>query len=236
MSSLTKKLAVFALVLLGLGITSLLLPVVPMLRHVCTWVGNLGPIGVLIIALLLAAGSLVFLPASPFVIGASAVFGFPLGLAGSLVGVTLGAAFGFLLARWFLRKDLSEHLRKREVFRAIDLAIERDGWKIVILLRLCPIPFGLANYLYGLTSVHFRAYLVATILGSLPSLCLFSHLGSVGRAELEALSSGHLGQGQGQIALLAISGLATLAALILLPKFAKKAVEKYARVSVTSEI
>ena len=60
-------------------------------------------------------------------------------------GIALGAAGGFCLSRWFLRKDISAQFRKHATFRAIDIAIEKEGWKIVILLRLCPIPFGLGK-------------------------------------------------------------------------------------------
>jgi uncharacterized membrane protein YdjX (TVP38/TMEM64 family) len=140
----------------------------------------------------------------------------------------LGASGGFCLSRWFLRRDVADQLRKNATFRAIDLAVEKEGWKIVILLRLCPIPFGLANYLYGLTAVHFRSYLAATLLGSLPSLLLFCQLGAAGKKSLNALSEGHLGQSSGELVLLALSGLATLTAIILIPRFAHRAIKKYA--------
>ncbi|HEX3445098.1 MAG TPA: VTT domain-containing protein, partial [Chthoniobacterales bacterium] len=151
MASLTKKLIIATAFLIGLAIASCFFPVIPALRNLCSWVGALGPMGIFLVALLLGIGSLIFLPASPFIIAGSAVFGFPLGLVGALTGIALGAAGGFCLSRWFLRKEISAHFRKHATFRAIDMAIEKEGWKIVILLRLCPIPFGLANYLYGLT-------------------------------------------------------------------------------------
>lgn len=234
MASLTKKLTLAIAFLLGLAIASYFFPVVPALRNLCSWVGGLGPMGVFLVALFLGIGSLLFLPASPFIIAGAAVFGFPLGLAGALVGVALGAAGGFCLSRWFLRKDISEHFRKHATFRAIDMAIEKEGWKIVILLRLCPIPFGLANYLYGLTAVHFRPYLIATLLGGLPSTLLFCQLGSAGKAGLDALSSGHLGQSTAELVELGLSMVATVFAIVLIPLFARRAVAKYTQVSLPS--
>ena len=220
--------------LIGLAIASYFFPVVPILQNLCSWVGGLGPLGVFLVALLLGIGSLFFLPASPFIIAGSAVFGFPLGVVGALTGVALGAGGGFCLSRWFLRKEISAHLRKHATFRAIDTAIEKEGWKIVILLRLCPIPFGLANYLYGLTAVRFRAYMIATMLGSLPSLLLFCQLGSAGKAGLDALSSGHIGHSGGGLVVLGLEMAATVCAIVLLPLFARKAVAKYAQVSLPS--
>jgi len=220
--------------LIGLAIASYFFPVVPILQNLCSWVGGLGPLGVFLVALLLGIGSLFFLPASPFIIAGSAVFGFPLGVVGALTGVALGAGGGFCLSRWFLRKEISAHLRKHATFRAIDTAIEKEGWKIVILLRLCPIPFGLANYLYGLTAVRFRPYMIATMLGSLPSLLLFCQLGSAGKAGLDALSSGHIGHSGGGLVVLGLEMAATVCAIVLLPLFARKAVAKYAQVSLPS--
>ncbi len=160
--------------------------------------------------------------------------GFALGIVGAVLGVGLGASLGFFLSRSFLRKDIAERLRRNPTFRAIDLAIEEEGWKIVALLRLCPIPFGLANYFYGLTGIRFQPYLWTTILGSLPSIVIFCHLGSAGKASLEALATGNFHKGAGEIALLVLSLLAAIAALIFLPRFARRAVEKYAKVSIPS--
>ena len=81
--------------LIALGIASRFFPVIPALQHLCTWVGSLGPLGVLLLALFLAIGSLFFLPASPFIIAGSAVFGFPLGVVAALTGLALGASGGF---------------------------------------------------------------------------------------------------------------------------------------------
>ena len=234
MSSLTKKLVVAAAFLIGLATVSYFFPVLPALQNLCTWVGSLGLLGVLVVALLLAIGSLLFLPASPFIIAGSAVFGFPLGVVAALTGLALGASGGFCLSRWFLRKEISAHFRKNDTFRAIDIAIEKEGWKIVILLRLCPIPFGFANYLYGLTAVRFRPYLVASLIGGLPSLLLFCQLGTAGKAGLDAVASGHLGRSTGELVVLGISAVATICAIVLIPLFARKAVQKYAQVSLPS--
>lgn len=187
-------------------------------------------------SLFLAIGSLCFLPASPFIIASAALFGFPLGVLGAFAGIALGASGGYLISRSFLREDVANQLRKHPTFRAIDIAIEREGWKIVTLLRICPIPFGLANYLYGLTGIPFAQYLLASIIGSVPGVLLFCQLGSAGKASLEAIVSGHISGGAGQIALLTISSLATIGVIVLLPRFARRAVAKYAHVTISSSV
>jgi len=233
-SSFRAKLIIVAVVVLGLAVVACYFPIIPILERLSDWIGGLGLIGLAIFVVVLAVSSLFFFPASPVIIATAAVFGFALGIVGAVLGVGLGASLGFFLSRSFLRKDIAERLRRNPTFRAIDLAIEEEGWKVVALLRLCPIPFGLANYFYGLTGIRFQPYLWTTILGSLPSIVLFCHLGSAGKASLEALASGNFHKGAGEIALLVLSVLAAIAALIFLPRFARRAVEKYAKVSIPS--
>ena len=185
LSSIKAKLFVAAGTVIVLATAAYFFPLVPALEHVSAWLGGLGVVGAALFAVLIAASSLCLLPASPFIIAASAVFGFSLGLLTSAVGIILGAASGYLLSRLFLRKDLADQLKGRPTFKAIDQAIAEEGWKIVFLLRLCPIPFGLANYLYGLTAIPFLPYLLTSFLGAIPGMILFCQLGSAGKAGLQ---------------------------------------------------
>ena len=234
LSSIKAKLLVAAGAVIALATVAYFFPLVPALEKVSGWLGGLGVIGAALFAVLIAASSLCLLPASPFVIAASAVFGFSLGLLTSAVGIILGAASGYLLSRLFLRKDLADQLKGRPTFKAIDQAIAEEGWKIIFLLRLCPIPFGLANYLYGLTAIPFVPYLVTSFLGAVPGLILFSQLGSAGKAGLQALASGHLHKGGAEIALLVLSLAATIVLVVLLPRLARRVLEKRTKITITS--
>ena len=63
-------------------------------------------------------------------------------------------------------RTLTPHARTRA---AIDRAIGRDGLKVVTLLRLSPLlPLAASNYLYGLTSVPLKDYMLGSFLGMLP--------------------------------------------------------------------
>jgi uncharacterized membrane protein YdjX (TVP38/TMEM64 family) len=234
LSSIKAKVLVTVGAVIVLASAAYFFPLVPALEHVSAWLGGLGVIGAALFAVLIAVSSLCLLPASPFIIAASAVFGFSLGLLTSALGIILGAASGYFLSRLFLRKDVADQLKGRPTFKAIDQAIAEEGWKIVLLLRLCPIPFGLANYLYGLTAIPFLPYLITTFLGAVPGLLLFSHLGSAGKAGLQALASGNLNKGGGEIALLGLSLAATIVLVVLLPRIARRALEKRTKITITS--
>jgi len=235
LSSIKAKLIVAAGTVIVLATAAYFFPLVPALEHISAWLGGLGVIGAAIFAVLIAASSLCLLPASPFIIAAAAVFGFSLGLLTSAVGIILGAASGYLVSRLFLRKDLADQLKGRPTFKAIDQAIAEEGWKIVFLLRLCPIPFGLANYLYGLTAIRFFPYLLTSFLGAIPGMFLFCQLGSAGKAGLQELASGHLHKGGGEIALLALSLAAGIVLVVLLPRLARRVLEKRTKVTIVPE-
>jgi len=65
-------------------------------------------------------------------------------------------------------------------FSALDRAVARKGWQIVLLARLSVlIPYNLLNYALGLTNVRFGAYLFSTVVGMLPAILLYVYLGSV---------------------------------------------------------
>ena len=130
---------------------------------------SLGFFGVLIFALMIVALQLFCLPLSPFGIMAGLFFGVANGFAAVELGTGLGAAINFLLSRYFLRERFAHWLSNHEKFQLIDAAIGREGWKIIALLRFCPIPFGLANYCYGLTAVRYLPYLLATVLAIIPA-------------------------------------------------------------------
>lgn len=67
---------------------------------------------------------------------------------------------------------------KYKLFRAIDKALEGNGLKIMILLRLSPlVPYNALDYLSGLTSISLWAYSVALI-AILPGILVFCFLGA----------------------------------------------------------
>lgn len=64
------------------------------------------------------------------------------------------------------------------MFQAIDRALENNGLKIMILLRLSPlIPYTALDYLSGLTSISFWVYMLALV-AILPGTIVFCFMGA----------------------------------------------------------
>mmetsp|Transcript_14246 Transcript_14246/g.26392 ORF Transcript_14246/g.26392 Transcript_14246/m.26392 type:complete len:259 (+) Transcript_14246:102-878(+) len=103
-------------------------------------------------------------------------------------------------------------------FAAIDKAVSKEGLKITLLLRLSPIiPFGINNYLCGVTGIKLWEFVVGTFLGVLPGTTAYCNLGAMGKTALDKgttpLQKGAMGLGL----------VAALAVIKLLSDLATKA-------------
>ncbi|HEV3116564.1 MAG TPA: TVP38/TMEM64 family protein [Gemmataceae bacterium] len=136
--------------------------------------------GAAALVLIYVAACVVFVPGSLLTLGAGFAFGIGVGFVAVYIGSNLGAAAAFLLGRTLARNWIEKKVAAHPRFRAIDQAVGRQGFKIVLLLRLSPVfPFNLLNYALGLTRVSFRDYCLATLLGMVPGILLYVYLGSL---------------------------------------------------------
>jgi uncharacterized membrane protein YdjX (TVP38/TMEM64 family) len=135
----------------------------------------------------------------------------------------LGAAINFLISRHVARDAIAHRIGRNEKFRVIDSAIGREGWRIIALLRLCPLPFGFSNYAYGLTAIQFWPYLLATVLVIIPANFFFTWLGSSAQAGLEAALGTNRPRHPFEYALMGLGLLAGCAAMAYIGRIARKA-------------
>jgi uncharacterized membrane protein YdjX (TVP38/TMEM64 family) len=172
-----------------------ILPVTDWLTRFNYWVAHLGVWGVLLFILVYIVATVLFFPASILTIGAGFIFGVILGTVIVSIAATAGAALAFLIARYLARDQIEHKVADNPRFKRIDRAIGERGAKLVFLLRLSPlIPFNLSNYFYGLTSVKFWSYVLASWIGMLPGTLLYVYLGAAGKASF----SGAAGQASGR--------------------------------------
>lgn len=187
---------------------------------------GLGGWGVLAFAGIFVVAQMTMVPVSPLALAAGFFFGFGHGWLALMLGCALGASANYLIASRFARAYVHRKLGGNDKFRLIETAIDRGGWKIVALLRFVPIPFGLANYCYGLTPIRYAPYLIATCLAIIPANSLFVWIGYSSHGELATL----LGKGRPrhplEYVLLVVSIGAALLALRYVAKVAKNAVDK----------
>ena len=183
-----------------------------------------GWLGVLLFAGGIVIAQLFVTPMSPVAITAGLIFGMGRGWVAITLGTAVGAAVNFLISRYLARGVIARRLANNDKFRLIDAAIGREGWKIVALLRFVPMPFGIANYAYGLTAIRFWPYLLASIIAIIPANTFLIWLGATAQAGLAAASGAERPRHPGEYVLLGVGIVAAFFALRHITKIARTAV------------
>jgi uncharacterized membrane protein YdjX (TVP38/TMEM64 family) len=106
------------------------------------------------------------------------LFGAPLGLLYSTIGLTLGSVGAFLIARW-----LEEHYVKRwipaEILLKFDFLMEHQGALVAFILFLLPgFPKDYLCFILGLSRMPFKLFLLICIIGRLPGTLLLNLQGA----------------------------------------------------------
>ena len=131
-------------------------PVNQLLEDTVDRIAELGPYGYLYFSLVYIAAELLAIPAMPLTASSGYLFGLLPGTLTVLTSATIAAAISFFIGRTFLRGYAQEFIEKSPKWKAVDKAIAKEGFKVILLLRLSPLlPFALSNYLYAVTSVDF---------------------------------------------------------------------------------
>ncbi len=144
------------------------------------WVASLGALGAVVYALVYVAGTVLLVPGTILTAGGGFLYGPLLGVLLVSPASVAGATFSFLLSRSFAREWTQRRVARYPRFDVLDRAIAKQGFKIVLLMRLEPIfvPFAMLNYALGLSRVRLRDYVLASWLGMLPATTLYVYLGS----------------------------------------------------------
>lgn len=190
------------------------------------WVQGIGPWGAVLFAAAYVPAAVLLVPGSLLTLGAGFVFGVMKGTLIVSLGSTAGAAAAFIVGRSIARDWIARKLSSGPRMAAIARAVETEAFKIVLLTRLSPVlPFNLLNYAFGLTTVPFREYILASWIGMLPGTIMYVYLGSAANS-LAALLSGDQPRSTGQQVLF-VSGLAaTVAAALIVTRTARRALKE----------
>jgi uncharacterized membrane protein YdjX (TVP38/TMEM64 family) len=136
------------------------------------FLGSLGLFGPAVHVAAFAIGTTVLIPAPIFIAAGALLFGEALGLLANWLGELAGAALAFLVSRWLGRDLVERWLPAR--FRHLSARAERQGFWLILYLRLAWVPFIPVNYAAGLTRMRFRDFLAATALGMIPATLILT--------------------------------------------------------------
>ncbi len=114
---------------------------------------------------------LVAFPAAVLSATAGLAFGLGPGFLILQIAANISSTAEFLIARYVARESITRFVERRMKGKMADIneKIERRGFLTVLLIRLIPnAPWDVQNFMLGLTSVKFRDYFLATLIGIMP--------------------------------------------------------------------
>jgi uncharacterized membrane protein YdjX (TVP38/TMEM64 family) len=138
----------------------------------------------ILVAVTFVFGALVAVPRPLLSILCGLAFGW-WGLPLAIVSAGLGAALVFAVGRHMLRPRIAERVTRNRIAQAAFRAVELEGFRAVLLLRMSPLlPSSIQSYLFSISSLTFRQYIAGTVLGTLPGIAVQVWTGTLGRAVL----------------------------------------------------
>jgi uncharacterized membrane protein YdjX (TVP38/TMEM64 family) len=139
------------------------------------WFDGLGWWAPAVFVLLWIAASVLFLPGLAMTIAGGLVFGAVWGAVWTTVGANLGAIAAFLVGRYAARDMVEGMVENNKALRKIDEGVKGQGWRMLMVTRLVPIfPFNVQNYVYGLTDIPLRTYVLVTMPCMLPATIAYN--------------------------------------------------------------
>ncbi len=185
------KVLVYVAVIAGWYALSRVFPLDAWLLSLLSWMEGLDAWGAFIFVILYVPSCVLMLPDVLPNAAAGAIWGIGAGTVAVSIGRVLGSAVTFLLARGIAGGLVERRMARDPKFAAVAEAVGRDGFRFVVLLRLCPLfPAFMLNYLLGLTRVRLGAYATGTLLGMLPRTVVVAYIGA-GARSLADLSAGN---------------------------------------------
>jgi uncharacterized membrane protein YdjX (TVP38/TMEM64 family) len=184
-----------------------------------------GAAGVVLFFVVYVLSTVALLPGSILTLAAGFAYGPVWGLAVASPASVAGATCAFLLGRTALRDWAARKVSRSRWARSVDAAVGREGFKLVLLLRLSPlIPFNLLNYILSLTRVTTGGYVLGSFIGMLPGTAVYVYLGSLAPAAAE-LSRAAAGRSDARTSLYAAGLAATVAVAVITTRAARRALQ-----------
>ena len=110
---------------------------------------------------------LVLFPATVLTLGAGLVFGPVLGIIYTIIGSNLSAMVAFVVGR-FLGEGLLDGERTKGIVQRYTDRLRNNSFETVLIMRFVFLPYDLVNYLCGVLQIDWKAFLLATAIGSIP--------------------------------------------------------------------
>lgn len=145
------------------------------------------PWGPLLYILIYMVRPLIFFSAAVLTIASGSIFGsgsilnLSLAILYTVIGSNLSATLAYLVGRFFgaglLQEQESETDEANVIQRYAD-RMRKNSFETILIMRFIFLPYDLVNYLAGILRIDWKAFILATILGSIPGTIAFVSFGA----------------------------------------------------------
>ncbi len=133
--------------------------------------------GPLLYMLIYALRPLILFPATVLTLLGGFLFGPLWGVVYTVIGANTSAMVAYTVGRFF-GKGLLDSDEGSNLLERFSGRIRENSFESVLVMRLIFLPYDLVNYLSGFLRIDWKAFLLATIIGSIPGTISFVLLGA----------------------------------------------------------
>jgi uncharacterized membrane protein YdjX (TVP38/TMEM64 family) len=138
-----------------------------------------------------------------------------------------GLPFSVNAHHYSTQNRVEARLAKKPALKRIDRTVGEHGARLIFPLRLSPlIPFNVSNYIYGLTSVRFWPYVLASWIGMLPGTLLYVYLSAAGRVGLGSAAGQTPARSYWEYVLFELGLIATIVVTVWIARIGRKELSK----------
>lgn len=131
----------------------------------------------LIFIVLFTLAPLIFFPDSILALAGGLIFGFAWGSVYIIFGALCGGTLSFYLARLY-GNAMREKLAHEKLIN-FQKSVKKHGFIMILLLRLVPlVPFNIISYSAGFSTIRYRDFFFATLLGMSPGVLVYANIGA----------------------------------------------------------
>ncbi|MEM8549778.1 MAG: VTT domain-containing protein [Verrucomicrobiota bacterium] len=167
-------------VLLGILVIVVLILVgdwlAPRLPQAEAWIKSQGIFAPIYYTALVCLLNLFCLPLDALLIAAGAIFDLGEGFLTITVAIYVSQSVIFWVSRLFMRKRVARWTEKNKKLARIDRALQHSGIKLLLLIRMAPIPAAPVSYLMGASPMKFWQFSIAN-LGLVPVAFVSQYFG-----------------------------------------------------------
>jgi uncharacterized membrane protein YdjX (TVP38/TMEM64 family) len=178
--SRSLKIGLAAVAVAALVAACIWLPVAQWLGTAVEYIRELGPLGLVLYAVLFIATSLALLPTAPVFVAAGMLYGVGWGTVLLTALSIVTDLITLVLVRTRARRWVEERVRTNEKLAAVDKGVEEHSLALGSLLRLSMfVPYGLLNYALAVTKMPVWQHIVTNAIGMTPCNLLMAYAGSL---------------------------------------------------------